>query len=141
MSSDLFETGLDIRRKVLGSDYVDRAFEAAGDDDFFRPLQEVITTIGWGAIWGRGVLDHKTRSMLTLAMVVALNRPHEVGVHLRGALRNGCTREEIRELLLHAGCYCGWPAAVDAFQVARGVFDELDAKAGGTAEGNSHTGL
>lgn len=124
MQNELFETGIAVRRKVLGDDYVDAAFANAEGDDFQLALQQIITTVGWGAVWGRPGIDHKTRSILTLAMVVALNRPHEVAIHLRGALRNGCTREEIREILIHAGCYCGWPAAVDAFQVARKVFAE-----------------
>jgi len=128
MQSELFETGIAIRRKVLGDDYVDNAFAAAEGDDFQQALQEIITKVGWGAVWGRPGLEHKTRSMLTLAMVLALNRPHEVGIHLRGALRNGCTREELREILIHAGCYCGWPAAVDGFLVAKKVFAELDAE-------------
>lgn len=122
--NELFDTGIAIRRKVLGDAYVDNAFAGAEGDDFQSALQQIITTVGWGAVWGRPGLDLKTRSILTLAMVVALNRPHEVAIHLRGAIRNGCTREEIREILIHAGCYCGWPAAVDAFQVARKVFQE-----------------
>lgn len=126
MQDDLFETGIAIRRKVLGDDYVDKAFAAAEGDDFQGALQEIITRVGWGAVWGRPGLEHKTRSMLTLAMVLALNRPHEVAIHLRGALRNGCTREEIREVLIHTGCYCGWPAAVDGFLIAKRIFSELD---------------
>lgn len=133
MTTELFDRGLSIRRQVLGDDYVDRAFGDAKGDEFQLALQEVITTVGWGAVWGRAGLDHKTRSMLTLAMVVALNRPHEVGIHLRGALRNGCSRDEIREILIHAGCYCGWPAAVDGFQVAKRVFAELDQNAAESA--------
>jgi 4-carboxymuconolactone decarboxylase len=123
---DLFSTGMKIRRHVLGDAHVDRSWAKTEGDDFQKSLQQIITTVGWGAVWGRGVLEYKQRSMLTLALVVALNRPHEIAIHLRGAIRNGCTREEIQEILIHCGCYCGWPAAVDAFEVARTVFTELD---------------
>ena len=123
MNKDLFETGLAIRRDVLGSDYVDRAIKNA--DDFTRPLQELITEYCWGAVWGRDDLPRKTRSLLNLAILTALNRPHELKVHVRGALNNGVTKQEIREVLLHAAIYCGVPAAVDAFRVAQETFKEL----------------
>lgn len=124
MSSELFDRGIAVRRQVLGEDYVENAFAKAKGDFYQQALQEMITTVGWGAVWTRPGLERKTRSMLTLALMVGLNRPHEVAIHLRGALRNGCTHEEVREILLHCGCYCGWPAAVDAFQVVRKVMEE-----------------
>jgi 4-carboxymuconolactone decarboxylase len=126
MKKDLFETGLAIRRDVLGRDYVDRAIETA--DDFTRPLQELITEYCWGAVWGRDDLPRKTRSLLNLAILTALNRPHELKVHVRGALNNGVTKQEIREVLLHAAIYCGVPAAVDAFRTAQETFKELGQK-------------
>jgi len=115
-----FEDGLAVRRQVLGADYVDRAIAEA--DEFTRPLQEFVTEYCWGAIWTRPGLPRKTRSLLNLAMLTALNRPHELKLHVRGALRNGCTRGEIMEVLLQAAVYCGVPAAIDGFRVAREVF-------------------
>ena len=100
----------------------------ASADDFNRPLQEFVTEYCWGACWTRPGLPRKTRSMLNLAMLTALNRPHELKMHLKGALTNGVTREEIREILLQTGVYCGVPAAVDAFRTAKEVFAELDKK-------------
>jgi 4-carboxymuconolactone decarboxylase len=113
------------RRKVLGEAYVDRALKLAKNDDFTAPLQDMVTEFGWGAIWGRPGLDHKTRSLITVGMLIALNRRHEVALHVRGALNNGVSRLELQELLLHAGCYCGWPASVDAFRIVQEVFAEL----------------
>jgi 4-carboxymuconolactone decarboxylase len=120
-----FDRGLAIRRRVLGARYVDEALRTA--DDFTRPLQELVTEFCWGAVWTRPGLPTKTRSMLNLAMLTALNRPHELRLHLRGALRNGCTRQEIMEVLLQAAIYCGVPAAVDSFRVAREVLAEPEA--------------
>jgi 4-carboxymuconolactone decarboxylase len=115
-----FEEGLAVRRQVLGADYVDRAIAEA--DEFTRPLQELVTEYCWGSVWTRPGLPRKTRSLLNLAMLTALNRPHELKLHVRGALRNGCTRDEIMEVLLQAAIYCGVPAAIDGFRVAREVF-------------------
>jgi 4-carboxymuconolactone decarboxylase len=123
MAKDVFDKGLAIRREVLGKDYVDNAIKSA--DDFNRPLQEFVTEYCWGAVWGRPGLPKKTRSMLNLAMLTALNRPHELKLHVRGALNNGVTREEISEILLHAAVYAGVPAAVDAFRTAREVLKEV----------------
>jgi 4-carboxymuconolactone decarboxylase len=120
-----FDRGLAIRRRVLGARYVDEALRTA--DDFTRPLQELVTEFCWGAVWTRPGLPEKTRSMLNLAMLTALNRPHELRLHLRGALRNGCTRQEIMEVLLQAAIYCGVPAAVDSFRVAREVLADPEA--------------
>ncbi len=127
MNSELFQQGLQTRREVLGADYVDQALAQA--DDFSRPLQELVTQYCWGDVWNRPGLDRRTRSLLNLAMLTALNRPHELKLHVRGALNNGVTREEVREVFLQAGIYCGVPAAVDSFRSAREVFAALDAAA------------
>ena len=124
MSDDLFETGLEIRRAVLGRDYVDGAIAAA--DDFNRPMQELVTEFCWGKIWGRPGLDRRTRSFLNLAMITALNRPHELKLHVKGAIRNGVSKAEIAEVFLQAAVYCGVPAAIDSFRVAREAFKEMD---------------
>jgi 4-carboxymuconolactone decarboxylase len=122
--SDAWKKGYAARSKVLGKDYVDKAFADA--DAFSIDLQHYLTEHAWGASWARPGLDFKTRSMLNLAMITALNRPHEFAIHVRGALSNGLTREQIKEILLHATVYCGAPAGIDAFRVARAVFAELD---------------
>jgi len=105
---------------------VENAITAA--DSFYMPLQELVTVYCWGYIWGRDQLPKKTRSMLNLAMLSALNRPHELKLHLNGALKNGVSREEIREIFLQVAIYCGVPAAVDSFRQAREVFAEIDKK-------------
>jgi len=125
MKSERYEAGLAVRRAVLGTAYVDKALAAA--DDFSQPLQELVTENAWGTVWTREGLSRRDRSLITVAMLIALNRPHEIKLHLRGALNNGLSREEIRELLLQAGVYCGMPAAVDAFRIARELFAEIDA--------------
>ena len=122
MTKTLFENGLEVRRAVLGAEFVDNAISAA--DDFNRPLQELVTEYCWGAVWTRDGLPRKIRSMLNLAMLTCLNRPHELKMHVRGALRNGLTKEEIREVLLHATIYAGVPAGVDAFRTAREALNE-----------------
>ena len=126
MSDPLFDKGLKVRREVLGAEYVDRAIQTA--DDFNRPMQELVTRYCWGEIWNRPGLDRTTRSMLNLAMLTALNRPHEIKMHVRGALNNGLTRAEISEVFLQTAIYCGVPAAIDSFRTAKEVFAELDAK-------------
>jgi len=123
MNSEMFDKGLKVRREVLGAEYVDKAIASA--DDFNRPLQELVTSYCWGEIWNRPGLDRRTRSMLNLAMLTALNRPHEVKLHVRGAINNGVTKDDIREVLLQAGIYCGVPAAIDSFRIAREVFTEM----------------
>ena len=120
MNKELFDKGLKVRREVLGSEYVDNAIKNA--DDFSRPLQEFVTEYCWGELWNRPGLDRKSRSMLNLAMLAALNRPHEIKLHIRGAINNGMTKDEIKEVFLQVGVYCGVPAAVDAFRSAREVF-------------------
>lgn len=122
MNEDLFERGLRIRREVVGEEHVAAAFATA--DDFSRPLQELVTEYCWGAVWSRPGLDRKTRSLVNLAMLSALNRSAELRVHVRGAIRNGATSEEIREVLLQGAVYCGFPAALEAFRIAREALAE-----------------
>ena len=128
MNDELFERGLEIRKSVLGAEFVDKAIASA--DDFNMPLQRLVTEYCWGAVWGREELPKKTRSLLNLAMIGTLNRNHELKMHVKGAIRNGCTREEIREVLLQVAIYAGVPAAVDSFRVAREALAELDAEGG-----------
>jgi 4-carboxymuconolactone decarboxylase len=125
MDKAAFDKGLEIRREVLGSEYVDRSIASA--DDFTRPLQELITQYCWGEVWARPELDRRTRSIVNLGMIAALNRPHELKLHVRGALRNGVTQVEIRVIFLQVAIYCGAPAALDSFRVAREVFAEEEA--------------
>ncbi len=120
MNDELFEKGLEIRKSVLGKEFVEKSIASA--DDFNMPLQRLVTEYCWGAVWGRDTLPKKTRSMLNLAMLSALNRPHELKMHVAGALRNGLTKDEIREVLLQVAIYCGVPAAVAAFGGAKEVF-------------------
>jgi len=120
----LFDKGMAVRREVLGAEHVDKSMATA--TDFNRTMQEFVTEYCWGAVWTRPGLPRKTRSMLNLAMLTALNRPHEIKLHVKGALNNGISREEISEIFLQAGVYCGVPAAIDAFRTAKEVFDEID---------------
>jgi 4-carboxymuconolactone decarboxylase len=124
MDKQTFERGLEIRKSVLGAEFVDNAIKSA--DDFNRPFQELVTEYCWGAVWGREGLSKKERSLLNLAMISALNRPHELKMHVKGALTNGVTREQIREVFMQVAIYCGVPAGVDAFRSAREVFAQLD---------------
>jgi 4-carboxymuconolactone decarboxylase len=124
MNDKLFERGLEIRKAVLGAEFVEKSIASA--DDFNMPMQRLVTEYCWGAVWGREELPKKTRSMLNLAMLSALNRPHELKMHIGGALRNGVSKAEIREILLQVAIYCGVPAGVDAFRVARETFAELE---------------
>ena len=121
-----FEKGLEIRKAVLGAEFVEQAINSA--DDFNRPLQELVTEYCWGAVWGRDGLSRQIRSMLNLAMLTALNRPYELKMHVQGALRNGVTKVQIREVLLQAMIYAGVPAGVDAFRVAREVLRDAEQK-------------
>jgi 4-carboxymuconolactone decarboxylase len=123
VEKEMFEKGLKIRREVLGAEYVDNALKTA--DDFNRPLQELVTTYCWGECWGRPGLDRKTRSMLNLAMISALNRPHEIKAHVKGAINNGLTKGDIQEVFLQVAIYVGVPAAVDSFRLAKEVFQEM----------------
>lgn len=117
---DLFDKGLAIRREVLGADYVGKAVREA--DEISRTMQELITTYCWGTVWSRSGLTRKSRSLINLAMLTALNRPHEIEIHIRAALNNGLTKDEIREVFLQAAIYCGVPAAIDSFRIAKKVF-------------------
>ena len=120
----LYEAGLKTRTEVLGQEYVDNAFKSA--DAFNLPFQEFITEYAWGGVWTRPGLDRKTRSFLNLGMLAALNRPHEIKIHVRGALNNGLTKEEIAEVFFQVAIYCGVPAALDAIRVTKEVFKEMD---------------
>ena len=128
MNDELFNKGLEIRKSVLGKEYVEKSIASA--DDFNMPLQELVTEYCWGAVWGREELPKKTRSMLNLAMLSCLNRPHELKIHVQGALRNGVSKTEIREVLLAVMIYAGVPAAVDSFRVAREAINEYEKNAG-----------
>ena len=126
MDKARYDKGLEVRTAVLGKEYVEAAIKSA--DDFNRPFQEFVTEYCWGAAWGGEGLSRKTRSMLNIAMIAILNRQHEFRAHLKGALTNGVTREEIREVLIQVAIYGGMRAAVDSFRIAREVFAEIDGK-------------
>lgn len=121
-SPPLHPGGLKARRRVLGDEYVDRALD--GVDAFNAEFQQLVTEYCWGRVWTRTTLDDRQRSLINLGMIAALNRSGEFRTHVRGALRNGCTVEEIRDTLLQVAVYCGIPAGVEAFRLAREVFDE-----------------
>jgi 4-carboxymuconolactone decarboxylase len=124
LDQNTYDKGHAIRSAVLGEAYVNAA--TANADDFIKPFQDLVTEYCWGAVWGREDLPLKTRSMLNLAMISVLNRPHELRTHIRGALTNGVTREEIREVFMQVAIYAGVPAAVDSFRIARDVFVEAE---------------
>ena len=124
MPSEKFERGLKVRREVLGDEYVDRAL--ANADDFSRDFQEMVTETAWGT-WARDGLERKQRSLNVLCILAALNRPQEFELHLRGALRNGCSMDELRETFMQIAAYVGAPAGIEAFRIARRVFAEEDA--------------
>jgi 4-carboxymuconolactone decarboxylase len=123
MNKDLFDKGLKTRREVLGTEYVDASLKSA--DEFNMPMQELVTQYCWGDVWNRPGLDRRTRSFLNLAMLTALNRPHELRLHVRGAINNGLTKDEIKEVFLQSAIYCGVPAAIDSFRVAKEVLKEM----------------
>ena len=123
MNKESFEQGLKTRREVLGADYVDASI--ANADDFNMPMQELVTEYCWNEIWNRPGLDRRTRSIMNLCMITALNRPHELKLHVRGAINNGLTKEEIKEVFLQAAIDCGVPAAIDSFRNAKEVFKEM----------------
>jgi 4-carboxymuconolactone decarboxylase len=126
MNQELFDKGLQIRKEVVGAEYVERSLDQA--DDFSRPFQELVTEYCWGAGWGRDALTRRDRSLLNLAMIGTLNRSAEFKLHLRGALRNGCTKAEIQDTLIQMAIYAGIPAGVEAFRLAKEVFAEVDAE-------------
>lgn len=125
-NTEKFEQGLEIRREVLGAAYVDKSVDAA--TDITAPLQKLVTEWCWGEVWSRPGLDRRTRSFLNLAMLTALNRPHEIKLHVRGALNNGVTRDEIGEVILQAAIYCGVPAALDTLRVVNETYTQIDAE-------------
>lgn len=127
-SKTRYDAGMARRRAVLGDEYVEQAI--ATTTEFTQPLQQLVTEMCWGTVWTRPGLEPKVRSLLNIAMMTALNRPHELALHVRGALRTGCTKEEIQETLLQAAVYAGIPAAVDAFRVAAEVLREAEAEVG-----------
>jgi 4-carboxymuconolactone decarboxylase len=122
--SDLFKKGLAVRREVLGAEHVDASLARAGD--FNAVFQQMTTEIAWGMCWTRPGIDRRTRSMINLTMLSALNRGSELRLHLRAALTNGVTRDEIKEILMQVGAYCGIPACLEAFKIATEVFKEVD---------------
>lgn len=123
MNKELFEKGLKTRREVLGADYVDASL--ANADEFSMAMQELTTQYCWGDLWNRPGLDRRTRSLLNLAMLSALNRPHELKLHVKAAVTNGVTKDEMKEVFLQAAVYCGVPVGIDSFRIAREVFKEL----------------
>jgi 4-carboxymuconolactone decarboxylase len=124
MDKEMFEAGLAIRREVVGADLVEKAF--ADPNDFSMPMQELVTEFAWGAVWSRPGLDRRSRSILNIGMLAALNRPDELAGHIKGAIVNGVTKDEVRECLLQVAAYCGMPAGMSSFKVARKVFEELE---------------
>ena len=125
MSNEKFERGLKLRKQVLGAEYVEKSMASA--DDFSMPMQELSTEYCWGHVWTRPGLALRERSLINIAMISALNRPHELKLHVKAALNNGLTREEIREVILQVAVYCGVPAGIDSTRIAREAFAELDA--------------
>ena len=127
-----YERGVAMRRQVLGDEHVERSTASASE--FSRPLQDLVTEYIWGSVWTREGLDLRTRSLLNLVMLTALGRMHEFGVHMRGAINNGCTLPQIREALVQTAVYCGAPAALESFRVAERVLAELSADGTGQAD-------
>jgi 4-carboxymuconolactone decarboxylase len=125
MANEKFEKGMKLRKQVLGADYVEKSMAAA--DDFSRPMQELSTEYCWGHVWTRPGLELRERSLINIAMISALNRPHELKLHVKAALSNGVTRDQIREVILQVAVYCGVPAGIDSTRIAREAFAELDA--------------
>lgn len=124
MSSEQFEAGLKCRTEVLGEEYVEKSL--AGADDFNRDFQRMVTEYCWGGSWGRGVLEKRDRSILNLGMLAALNRGHEFKLHFRGAINNGLSLRELREILIQITIYCGAPAGIEAFRLAREVLADMN---------------
>jgi 4-carboxymuconolactone decarboxylase len=125
MGQDRYDKGLKLRKQVLGAEYVEKSI--ANADDFSRPMQDLSTEYCWGYVWGRSGLALRDRSLINLGMISALNRPHELKLHVKAALNNGLSREEIREVLMQVAVYCGVPAGIDSFRIAREAFAEVDA--------------
>jgi len=119
-----YKAGLAVRKKVLGDAHVERSIKNV--DEFTQPLQQFLVEHAWGAVWVRDGLSHQERSLINLAMLTALNRPHELKLHIRGAINNGVTREQIREVFLQTAVYCGAPAAIDSFRTAQQAFADIE---------------
>jgi len=126
MNQSQYDAGMKVRREVLGDEYVDRSLAAT--DELTKPLQDLVNEYGWGACWTRPGLERRIRSFMNIGMLTALNRPHELSVHIRGALNNGLTREEIVEAVLQTAIYCGLPAALDSMRHVKQVFADVDAE-------------
>ena len=129
--TDRYQAGLEVRRQVLGDAHVERSM--ANVSDFSRPIQELVTEYCWGAVWTRNGLDRKTRSLVNLAMLTVLNRGHELGVHVKGAIRNGASTTEIQEVLMQSGIYAGVPAALESFRIAEAALTAMEQE--GTVSG------
>jgi 4-carboxymuconolactone decarboxylase len=125
VSNEKFEKGLALRKQVLGAEYVEKSMASA--DSFSMPMQELSTEYCWGHVWTRPGLALRDRSLINIAMISALNRPHELKLHVKAALNNGLSREEIREVILQVAVYCGVPAGIDSTRIAREAFAEVDA--------------
>ena len=124
MTDELYQKGDKIRREVLGDGHVTRSL--ANADPFAKTIQDYVTQTAWGGVWGREGLDRRSRSILNLGMLAALGKDHELKVHIKGALRNGLTRDELAEIFLQVAIYCGAPAALECFRHAREVFEDVD---------------
>ena len=124
MPTELFEKGLAVRKEVLGATYVEKSIGSA--DEFAMAMQQYATEAGWGMIWTRPGLPRKSRSLVNIAMISALNRPHELKLHIKSAFNNGVTKDEIKEVLLQVACYAGVPAGIDSFRIAREAFAEME---------------
>ena len=129
-TNERFERGLALRREVLGHEHVERSLARAADDPFLLPIQQIAVEFGWGEMWSRPGLPRKTRSFLSIAYLAAQGKTDELGAHVAGAVRNGASREEIREVLLQAALYCGMPVGLEAFRVAKRALDDLEAAGG-----------
>ncbi len=127
MNEDKYKQGMDVRRRVLGDEYVNRSLNSA--TDFTRAMQDMVTENCWGQQWATGVIPDKTRSLVTIAILASLRASTEIKTHVYGALRNGCTVEEIQDVLLHAAVYCGMPAGIDAFRAAKEVIEQWEQSA------------
>jgi 4-carboxymuconolactone decarboxylase len=123
MNKELFEKGLAVRKAVVGESYVEASLKGA--DEFSMPMQELVTEFCWGSVWTRPGLDRRSRSILNLGMIAALNKPEELAIHVRGAINNGVTKDEIKECLLQVAVYCGMPAGLSSFKIARQVFKDM----------------
>ena len=128
--NERFDRGLALRKQVLGHEHVERSLARAAEDPFLLPIQQIAVEFGWGEVWSRPGLPLKTRSFLSIAFLAALGKTDELGAHVAGAVRNGATREEIREVLLQAALYCGMPVGLEAFRVAKRVLDDLESAPG-----------